>query len=505
MAVVWIRSMMRTSMFAGSALILAGLGSSFSACTGSTEEGERTLAQGPAPVAPAPVTGDAPAVDAATEASAPLPVPSPAPTRFVLLGDFGFDDQNEAAVAELVRAWKPEFVVTLGDNSYPKGTPETIDETIGKYYSEYIFPYRGRYGKGANEPRFFACLGNHDWDSGDVSAHQAYFDLPGNERYWDIGRGPVRIYCVDSDTREPDGTTATSVQGQWLERQLKGATAPFRVVVFHHPAHSSGYHGSQPYMQWPFEAWGASAVYTGHDHDYERFDFGTGSIPYVVQGTGGADLRGMNSSRPGSVIAYSEKHGATFVTANDSYAVFAATTVGRERIDEHVVIAPTELARESVSLLPPGSPLHVAAGTPPLGWPRPNLTSPEWRVGAAPIGYGGGERTTVERRITHYVASDFVLPRGPFDHLVVWLRRDDGAAIFINGREVGRSNLSEGALGPDTMAVETIGFEAERAWTPIVVPATFVSEGRNLLAIELHQASATSSDAYLDVRVEAKR
>src|SRR5690242_15944685 len=62
--------------------------------------------------------GDAaPAIDAQTDADAAAA--DEVKTRFVLLGDFGFDDGNEAAVASLVKTWKPDFVVTLGDNSYP--------------------------------------------------------------------------------------------------------------------------------------------------------------------------------------------------------------------------------------------------------------------------------------------------------------------------------------------------------------------------------------------------
>lgn len=450
---------------------------------------------GPAPVAPPDAAKD----DAAS--------PPARPQRFVLLGDFGFDDTNEAAVAGLVKAWNPDFVVTLGDNSYPSSTPESIDETIGKYYAELISPYRGKYGPGAQKQRFFACLGNHDWDAGSVQAHLDYFVLPGNERYWELQEGAFRFFCVDSDKREPDGTSPTSVQGRWLETQLRAARDPYRVVVFHHPAHSSGFHGSQTYMQWPFQEWGAQAVYTGHDHDYERFDFGPSAIPYVVQGTGGADLRPMNASRPGSVVAYSEKHGATFVTADAYYADFVATTVGLDRIDEHVVPSERERARPTDLLVPPGASLRYFDGAPPPGWQTPAVDASALRVGNAPLGYGqGGEGTILPRSLAHYVIKTFTLadPRA-YDHLVVWLRRDDGVCVYMNGEEVGRSNLPDGALTTSTLAKETVGFAAEAAWVPIVVPGRLLKAGDNRLAVELHQASATSSDAILDLRVEGKR
>jgi len=470
----------------------------------------------------APSASPAPDVDAAIDSASPEDGASPegavdagrdAPppelrSRFVLLGDFGFDDSNELAVSQLVKAWEPEFIVTLGDNSYPESNAATIDETIGKYYAEFIFPYRGKYGPGATTPRFFACLGNHDWQSGSLKAHEDYFDLPNNERYWELVKGPVRFFCADSDTKEPDGTTEGSVQGKWIQSRLEAARDPFRIVVFHHPAHSSGQHGSQSYMQWPFQSWGASAVYTGHDHDYERFDFGPDTIPYVVQGLGGADLRPLATSRAGSVIAYSEKHGATFVEADSYYADLAAITIGLDRIDEHVIVSEKEAARASDVLLAAGSMLRFFdQGAPPAGWATPAFDAAAWKTGAAPLGYGqGDEKTTLATGLAHYFRAAFTVsdPKA-YDHAVVWVRRDDGAAVYVNGEEIARTNLPAGVLTAQTLAHEVVGFTAERAWIPAVVPSRLLRAGQNIVAVELHQASAQSSDATLDLRIEAKR
>jgi len=452
------------------------------------------------------VEEDGAVVDATPDA--PVGPVLPATTRFVLLGDFGFDDANEAAVAAMIKAYQPEIIVTLGDNNYPDGAAATIDETIGKYYSDFIFPYVGKYGKGATTQRFYACLGNHEWNTGSISAHLDYFTLPNNERYWEIVRGPVRILCVDSDDHEPDGTTADSVQGKWLQARLLAAKDPFRLVVFHHPPHSSGQHGSQAYMQWPFEGWGASAVYAGHDHDYERFDFGAGSIPFVVQGLGGADLRPLAASRAGSVFAYSEKHGATFVETNDFYADFAAITVDRDRIDEHVLVADAEAARTTDTFIAAGSTVrYLDVGAPPAGWNATGFDVGSWKSGAAPLGYGqGGEQTTLATGLSHYFVARFdVADPSTYHHAVVWLRRDDGAAVYVNGQEMGRSNLPSGPLGVDTLASTVVGFQAEAAWVPVVVPSGFLRAGANVVAVELHQSSPLSSDATFDLRVEGKR
>ncbi|MFC7668158.1 hypothetical protein ACFQT0_12760 [Hymenobacter humi] len=75
--------------------------------------------------------------------------------RFAAIGDYGYASPAERDVAQLVKSWKPEFIITLGDNNYDAGEARTIDANIGQYYHEFIGSYRGSYGPGAAENRFF--------------------------------------------------------------------------------------------------------------------------------------------------------------------------------------------------------------------------------------------------------------------------------------------------------------------------------------------------------------
>src|SRR5690349_11205049 len=63
--------------------------------------------------------------------------------RFANIGDFGLAGRGEEAVANLVKSWQPEFIVTNGDDNYQQGSAATIDKNIGQYYHDYIFPYVG--------------------------------------------------------------------------------------------------------------------------------------------------------------------------------------------------------------------------------------------------------------------------------------------------------------------------------------------------------------------------
>lgn len=81
---------------------------------------------------------------------------------FAVIADYGRGSEAEAAEAALIRSMNPDFIITAGDNNYPSGSAETIDENIGKYFSDYIAHYRGSYGEGSFANRFFPTPGNHD-------------------------------------------------------------------------------------------------------------------------------------------------------------------------------------------------------------------------------------------------------------------------------------------------------------------------------------------------------
>jgi hypothetical protein len=431
--------------------------------------------------------------------------------RFAAIGDFGFaaigaeEEADEAAVAALVSSWAPELVVTVGDNNYPDGGADTIDVNIGQFYHAFIAPYVGDYGQGASENRFFPALGNHDWNLGNVDAHSAYFELPGNERYWDMVRGPVHFFFVDSDPHEPDGTTAASTQGQWLQGRLAASTSPFRVVLFHHPPYSSGEHGSNQGMRWPFAEWGADLVLAGHDHGYERL--AAQGIPFVVNGMGGADLRAIGAPIPESQVRFDGDHGAMLIEVDHLGLTAQAIIGGGQIIDAFSIPAPEE---------PPGVPL-LAAGSSwrylddgsdlGEGWRQASFDDAAWKTGAAPLGYGeDGLSTEVgfgaspdAKHITTYLRARFQVEGAEsVGKLLLELVRDDGAAVFLNGVEVLRSNLPSGATA-GTAAIYTVADVAESAQLLASVDPSLLVEGENVIAVELHQSTPNSSDLRFDL------
>jgi tartrate-resistant acid phosphatase type 5 len=267
------------------------------------------------------------------------PTATPAPLVMAIIGDFGADNSAEADVAALIHGWQPDIIITVGDNNYPSGSVDTIDANIGKYYHDYIYPYTGSYGSGADVNRFFPILGNHDWNTTGVQPYLDYFTLPGNERYYDFTEGPVHFFALDSCLREPDGVKADSVQAAWLQQGLAASTSPWNVVLSHYPSYSSGYHGSTSWIQWPFAAWGADAVLQGHDHLYERLL--VDGIPYITNGLGG-QTRYLFRPVPlqESQFRYNADHGAMRLTATETEMLFEFYNRLGELIDSYRVTKP---------------------------------------------------------------------------------------------------------------------------------------------------------------------
>lgn len=254
---------------------------------------------------------------------------------FAVIGDYGMAGKNEEDVANLVKSWNPDFIVTTGDNNYPDGAAWSIDDNIGQYYHDYIFQYSGKYGNGSAARRFFPSLGNHDWDENSGRAYFNYFTRYKEEPYYDFIQGPVHFFVLNSNKSEPDGVTSTSTQAKWLKKSLAASTSPFNVIVFHHPAYSSGRHGSNTYMQWPFKEWGADAILNGHDHVYERLI--VDGIPYFVNGIGGAELYYFDPPLPESRVRFNQNYGAMFAEATDTYMKFQTFSRTGALIDEYTI------------------------------------------------------------------------------------------------------------------------------------------------------------------------
>ena len=99
-------------------------------------------------------------------------------------------------------------------------------------------------------------------------------------------------------------------------------------------------------MQWPFEAWGASAVFSGHDHVYQRITFKENpNFPYVVNGLGGrwgfydCDITPLDTELFDS-FCFNQNYGAIQATANKDQLTIKLYAIDDDQnpIDEFVIL-----------------------------------------------------------------------------------------------------------------------------------------------------------------------
>lgn len=168
-----------------------------------------------------------------------------------------------------------------------------------------------------------------------------------------------------------------------------------------------------------------------------------------------------------------------------------------------------ELREEASRLVPAGSTWrYLDTGmTPPADWTSLAFDDTAWPEGPAPLGYGDTQATVVswgedaaDKHVTTWFRHTFSVPDpAAWPVLTVGLARDDGGAVYLNGVEILRSNLPDGALTADTLApVAVSGGEETAFWTAAVDPA-LLRAGENVLAVEVHQSGPSSSDLTLDL------
>jgi hypothetical protein len=139
-------------------------------------------------------------------------------------------------------------------------------------------------------------------------------------------------------------------------------------------------------------------------------------------------------------------------------------------------------------------------------WREPNFDDSKWAKGLSPLGFGDAVSTTIlggpsnERYPTIYFRKTFAVAlTSEIVTTTLNIRRDDGMVVYINGAEVARDNMPSGAILFNTMATNGVGGADELAYFKLTVPATSIVSGTNIIAVEVHQSSANSSDLGFDL------
>jgi 3',5'-cyclic AMP phosphodiesterase CpdA len=178
----------------------------------------------------------------------------------------------------------PDFVL---------GTGDMVDEGFRQDQWQQFFDVENEM---LRDNVYFPALGNHDRQGrgGQADSYRAFFSVPENgndtERYYAFTYASARVLVLDSNAY----SFALTDQTSWIERELIAARQDPSIrhifVVMHHPPFSVSLHGGNVDLRerWTplFEQYKVSAVFSGHDHVYERAEH-EGRY-YFVTGGGGA-------------------------------------------------------------------------------------------------------------------------------------------------------------------------------------------------------------------------
>ena len=215
--------------------------------------------------------------------------------NFLVVGDWGREgDPTQLRVAEQMgiagKAIGAQFVISVGDNFYEHGV-KTVDDPQWQTSFEKI------YTAPSLQVPWHVVLGNHDY-GGNCDAQIAYSQV---SKRWNMpARYFTRTERIDEKTTAEFfyidttpmvlGSAATPSpntskhresserQVAWLASALAESTAPWKIVIAHHPVYSGGIHGDTPYVIQHvlplLEKYQVQAYLNGHDHDLQHLQAG---------------------------------------------------------------------------------------------------------------------------------------------------------------------------------------------------------------------------------------
>lgn len=231
--------------------------------------------------------------------------------NFMVIGDWGHNGhfyQKEVAHQLEIAMYQTDadFIISTGDNFYPNGVASVNDPL---WQSAYEDIYHGPH----TFEDWYVVLGNHDY----LGNAQAQIDYTNKSQRWQL---PARYYSktfelenneqvlmvfLDTNPIQPEYKTRDkyrSTQGQgyktqlnWLETQLAGSDAKWKIVVGHHPLYSSGKRfgrnqGLRDILEPIMEPHNVQAYIAGHEHDLQYNQPENSNIAHFVSG-GGSEAR----------------------------------------------------------------------------------------------------------------------------------------------------------------------------------------------------------------------
>jgi predicted phosphodiesterase len=327
------------------------------------------------------------------------------PITFVVIGDTRYGTDAHRRVIERMSQEVPDFVL---------GTGDMVDEGQRQDQWQQFFDVENPL---LRDNVYFPALGNHDRQGRGRTAdyYRQYFSVPENggetERYYAFTYGSSRFLVLDSN----EYSFALTDQTSWIERELISARQDASIkhvfCVMHHPPFSISLHGGNKDLRerWTplFEKYNVTAVFSGHDHVYERAEHN--GMHYFVSGGGGAPTYARRPRPDPADAEATKKYERVYhylrvtltgnrieVTGVRADGTVIETTTWTEGAEPAVM--PVKIAAVSVPAAGGGAPAMVAAPRPAQNTPDDDGNRVLW-IGFAGIGLLLGAALVVARTL----------------------------------------------------------------------------------------------------------
>ena len=240
--------------------------------------------------------------------------------HLMMIGDWGWTDSKaQSAVAAGMQRYvsdlklKPDAMLLLGDNFYGEFKGGT---NCPRWKTQFEDMYPASVFPGP----CYALLGNHDYDDEPktkLAAQLGYAKARPGTRWtmpakWYAFDFPnvnplVKFIVLDSNYKnrlEQLTAAEKAEQNAWFATEIaKPRTAPYLVVMAHHPLYTNGVHHDNQALITDWEPLlrkhKAHFYFAGHDHDMQHMEFDAHPTSFVVSGGGGARVRNIDSINHG--------------------------------------------------------------------------------------------------------------------------------------------------------------------------------------------------------------
>ncbi len=200
-----------------------------------------------------------------------------------------------------------------------------------------------------------------------------------------------------------------------------------------------------------------------------------------------------------------------WTNAPAGYHTLAAVAMDSARLSATSAPASIVVQPPPVTLVPTGTVWRYLDNGSDQGsaWRQLTFDDRAWASGPGKLGSNDSPRTTINigpsnaRYVTTYFRHSFVLSNAAaYTNPAFRVLRDDGVVVWLNNTELFRMNLTNsGPITWTNLALTAVDGTDENTYFPTNVAAAALRDGTNVLAVELHQATRTSSDAGFDLEL----